>query len=421
MKLPVNFLLYVCSAGLLAQAGMWFVYASPKLKGDDPKKFHDRGVDTASKLLAQGRGTASSGANWVYGASQQWWERFKNVNLTGKAPPPPPPKPEDVQATKPPPSPDKPLSQIIDLVSLTYDGASAGKGGDTHVMVRYKPEANVKPPEDVLRSLQAPVMSGPRPNDVTAGPGGRGGKRPTNPPAAKAAETAPAPMPMAASNQPEIVQVLKPGQSLWKDYEDIKLVEVSSDASLAWFVRVKPDAQPGTEPKREELFKSSMSMSQEVQKLIHDLQLSGIVTASRMPESSPTAPSASWKDVEETTREGDIWNIGRNDVASFDTDPGRERFLERINADSYQSRSDSSVRGVQVRNVDSQLGSAYGINAGDVLKSINDTPVRNKAEVLQTLRNQYNVGTRTFHTKWLTSTGQEVERIYQAPPGRNNN
>src|ERR1041384_251860 len=112
MKPPVNFLLYVCSAGLLAQAGMWFIAASPRLKGEDPKKFHDRGVESAAKLLAQGRGTASSGANWVYGASQQWWERFKNVNLTGKLPPPPPPKPDETQAAKPPPSPDKPLTQI---------------------------------------------------------------------------------------------------------------------------------------------------------------------------------------------------------------------------------------------------------------------------------------------------------------------
>jgi hypothetical protein len=417
MKLPVNFLLYLCSAGLLAQAGMWFVAASPKLKGEQPAKFHERGATAAANLLSQGRGTTSSGANWVYGSSQGWWERFKNVNLTGKLPPPPPVKVEDPEKDKPPPSPDKPITQILDLVSLAYDGTSGGKGGDTHVVVRYKPEANVKPPEEVMRSLQNPVSSGPRPSDVTSGPGGRS-KRGDRTAKGADAPAAAAPLPVAAGGSPEILQLLRPGMSLWKDYEDIKLVEVSADASSAFFVRIKADAPPGTDPKPEEVFKSSMAMTQEVQRLIKDMQLKGMVSANALPRSAPAATS-SWLDVEETTRQGDTWHIGKNDFANFEGEK-QDRFLERVNVDAYQSRIDSSVRGVQVRNVDSQLGAAYGVQAGDVLRSINDEAVRNKAEVLNVLRKQYNVGTRTFKTKWITATGQEVERIYQAPPGKNN-
>jgi hypothetical protein len=53
-----------------------------------------------------------------------------------------------------------------------------------------------------------------------------------------------------------------------------------------------------------------------------------------------------------------------------------------------------------------------------VLESVNGQPVRNKSELINVIRKQYDLGVRTFRIKWLTATGQEVERIYQAPPGK---
>lgn len=419
MKLPVNFLLYLCSAGLLAQAGMWFVAASPKLKGDPPEKFHGRGASEALKQLTLGRGMASSGANWVYGSAQGWWERFKNVNLIGKEQPKPKEVEAPTQVTRVE-SPDKPIEQIIDLVSLAHDGPTGGKGGDTHVVVRYKPDSGVKPPEERMRALASPMLPGPRDAVV---PGGKG--RPAR--AGGDARTtgaqpapAPVPMPVAGSGTPEILQQLRPGQSLWKDYEEIKLLEVSQLADMAVFVRVKPDAPAGTEPKRMELLKSNMSMSADVAKMVRKLRdLKVIDSPGGDGKSEAVASAPSWLDVEETTRQGDTWHIGKNDVNNFGEN-NQARFLERINADAYVSRIDSSVRGVQVRNVDSQLGRTYGVQSGDVLKSINDEPVRNQAEVINVIRKQYNIGTRTFRTRWLQANGQEAERVYQAPPGRNN-
>lgn len=404
MRSPINLLLYLLSAGLIGLAGKWFYEASPKLGAKAPDVFTAQGAKEADELLQRGRGASAAGASWVY-SPIEWWRRFENVNLIGKLPPKP------VEAPKGPVEPvievkrDVPLDQIIELISLVYDGRAAGKGGDTQVMVRYRPEANVRPPEEELRRLAA---AGPRggPGDVAATqpvrPNGRPGPRPATP------------LPVGPSTGPELVHYVRAGETLWEPYQDIRLVRVSADAEEAFFVRIKPDADPASEPKEESLLKNSMQLSQEVLRALLVARRSGGVSTGRATESQPAG--SQWVQVEETTRLGDVFHIGTRDQDMFGEDP--DRFLERINVDTYVSRFNPSVRGVQVRNVESSLGQRFGIQSGDVLLAINGESVRTKSEAYNVGRRQYNRGVRTFVARFLTATGQEIERTYQAPERR---
>jgi hypothetical protein len=389
-----SFLLYLASAGLLAQASTLVAELLP-MRSERSAQHHQRGVEVAQSLLLQGKGT-STGGKWVYDSARGWWQRFCNVNFTGSVPkqepvvPPPPLQPSSSR---------KPLEQIIDLVSLAYDGPTSGKSGDTHVVIRYKPDADVHPPKEV-RGLAHPL-------DLAAGTP-IGASRPND----NRTRRPPLPMPVQSSSQ-EILQLLRPGQHLWPGYEDIVLLAVSPDAENATFIRIDADAPAGTEPERIPLSKSTTRMSDEVQALL-DARKAAPITGATDRDHPATAPS--WLDVDETTRVGNTWHIGRHDAGDFGGD--QSRLLDRIDIAPYQSPSGSSLRGVQVRTVDAQLGSSYGVTAGDIIRSVNDQPVRNKAELINVIRKQYDLGVRTFRTRWLTATGQEVERVYQAPPGK---
>jgi hypothetical protein len=394
MKPSLNPVLCLSSAALLVQASVWFAHASPKLAAEPPEQYHHRGAATGQAMLAKGKAAGPAGANWVY-TCQGWWERFQNVNLIGRRPPPPS---EPVVGGDPKPPTVKPLAQIIELVSLAYDGHSNGKGGETHVVVRYLPDSGVKPPPEVLREFRSPVTSATV-AVISTGRAPRNVERTATPGPAVPAVT-------------EYVQLLRTGQRLWQDFEDVMLVEVSPEADRAWFVRMTPDGQPGTE--RMVLFKSNMHMSQQVQQMLDEAKRANVGMGTAIGY-TPEVAAPGWLDVAETTRTGNTFHIGRNDAKAFDED----RFLERVSIDAYRSQIDSSVRGVQVRKIDAQLGATYGIRAGDVLMSVNDQPVHNQAQFINVLRRQYQLGTRTFRTKWLSAAGEEVERIYQAPPGRN--
>ena len=71
-------------------------------------------------------------------------------------------------------------------------------------------------------------------------------------------------------------------------------------------------------------------------------------------------------------------------------------------------------RGLQVRNVEPQLGGRFGVATGDVLLEINGRAVESKAQAVNQVQKDYERGVRSFATKWL-SNGQIVERTYQAP------
>jgi hypothetical protein len=65
----------------------------------------------------------------------------------------------------------RPLGDIIELVSLVHDGEANGRGGNTYVIVRYKPGADVKPPEWHIReNMSGPAAASPPGRDRTPAP-----------------------------------------------------------------------------------------------------------------------------------------------------------------------------------------------------------------------------------------------------------
>lgn len=412
MKLPIPTLLYLTSAALFGYAG-WTVYEMlPMLEDATYLGATKKGQTQALERLTKGKGTGPVSVDWQYSAGP-WWAEFKDPNYLGKLPEVKGPVVEAPVVVERP-ADARPLEQIIELVSLVYDGSTQGKGGDSHVIVRYKPEANVRPPQWYLLENALDGASGPvtamRPDVVPQGPGRNGRQnqpRPTSP------------MPTSLVGR-EILQKLwvaggddeRRGSALWGEFSNIRVVRVDSSAQSAYFVRTPPPPKEGeaaVEPKEEELIKTNAAISQDLLRELRILQ-------GRSPEEGGnrrdlTAPATGvWTESETTTQVGNRINIGREDEKRFrDVDD----LLTKIHVDTYTSTV-SDTRGLVVRNVDPQLASSFGVAQQDVLLEINNRKVQTQAQAVQFVKGEYKKGVRTYTTQWL-SNGQIVERIYQAP------
>lgn len=417
----IPLLLYLVSVGLFGFAA-WTVYEMLPL-GREPVRAAatSDGQNDGRRGLALGKGQGRVTSDWRYdGSTSHWWPAFRQVNLIGKLPPPPPDKEPAIEVPEVVKPPIRPLEEIIEIVSCAYDGQHQGRGGYSHVIVRFKPEANVQPPEWYMRENMPPTAAGSGgPRDVTSA----AARVPTRPGARGPTPTQPrpvTPMPTSMVGR-EILQKLwvddggDPRRScrLWPGFEDIQLVRVASDAQAAFFIRVPPPPKPGeavVEPKEEELLKTSMNLSQDVLQELRRLQGRDGEVTTREP-----GPSASnkgtWVDVEETTQIDGVRHIGRKDAQRFEE--GGDRLFEQLHVDTYVSKS-SSLRGLIVRNVDPKVAQQFGVAAGEVLLEVNSRPVQTQAQAIQLGKSDYNRGVRTFVTKWLAN-GQVIERIYQAP------
>ena len=422
MRLPLPFLLYVTALGLFGWAG-WTMYGSLSLwdtKSQEQASISGR--KQALELISKGKGSSgeASGVNY---AAPQWWEQLKQVNLIGKLPPKQPTAAEIAaqQAEAAKPKVDMtPLEDIFELVSLVYDGKEAGRGGDSHVIIRYK-MVDVTPPEWWRKEnqLAGPGQAG-GPRDLAAAPptartrsrgrGGRGG--------AAAASSA---MPIASTTNREILQKLwiddggnpRRSSSLWPKFEHIKLVRVAPDAQSAFFVRdvAAQEGQPAVEPKEEELLKTTAEIPQDVLIALRKLQgRGGIAAGGRDDRPLESEAPKQWRDVEETTRFGDQFHIGRSDERRFRSSGD---IFNDVYVDTYVSKT-SKLRGVSVRSVEPKLADSYGIQTGDVLLKVNNRPITSKAQATNMVKKDYQRGVRTFATEWL-SNGQVVQRVYQAP------
>lgn len=439
MKLPTPILLHLASVGLLAFSG-WAVYEMvPLYRAATQNAAQQDGMVSAKDRLARGRGQGPTSESWSYGGPMaSWWAGFRQVNLIGKLPPPPPPPPGQSQAekeTEKPVAQLRPLEEVIELVSLVYDGKDEGKGGATHVIVRFKPEANVEPPEWWIRE-HTPIQSSARPMDgVPPKPpvGNKPGTPPNTAPAGGRPPAAPprqltGGMPVAGAGVEKVQKVWaseddkdpRKSSKLWpikssdgREVGVVRLVRVASDAQSAFFVREIP-GQPATEVLREEeLIKTSQNIPQDVLAEMRKLQgRSAPVAQESGGGVASRSGGATWIDQMETTRSGNVVNIGREDETRL-----RERSEEmfaQMDVDTYVSKS-SDLKGIYIRSAEPQLAARLGVSAGDVLLEVNGRKVESKAQAIQTGKSDYNRGVRTFVTKWLTSSGQMVERTYQAP------
>ncbi|MEC8251975.1 MAG: PDZ domain-containing protein [Planctomycetota bacterium] len=428
MRLPLPFLLYVTALGLFGWAG-WTVYNSLDLfDANTMMEASKGGLKKAQELVKRGKGSGgqASGVNY---SVPSWWEQFKGVNLVGKLPPKQPTPEELAQKRREAEKPKvdmTPLEDIFELVSLVYDGKDAGRGGDTHVIIRYKPPTKVQPPAWWLKENQPPGARAGGPRDLSAAPSSaktrsnRGrGRRPSSK-SAKDSASKPAPMPTGMSAQRDgILQKIwvddggdqRRSAALWPPYGHISLVRVAGDAQSAFFVRKGPAPSGGEaapEPKEEELLKTTAEIPQEV--LIALRKLQGRAGKRVARSEAPESTQGQWREVEETTRIGDQIHIGRKDEQRFRSSGD---FFNEVYVDTYVSKT-SSLRGVSVRSVQPKLAQTYGIQTGDVLLEVNSRKITSKAQATNMVKKDYQRGVRTFSTKWL-SNGQVVERVYQAP------
>ena len=170
------------------------------------------------------------------------------------------------------------------------------------------------------------------------------------------------------------------------------------------------EGEPAPEPKEEELLKTTADIPQDVLQALRKLQGRESRTG-RTASNSDAAQSQKWRDVEQTTRFGNAFHIGRKDERRFRENA--DDFFNNVYVDTYVSKT-SSLRGVSVRSVEPKLAQSYGIQTGDVLLEVNGRKISSKAQATNMVKKDYRRGVRTFSTKWL-SNGQVVERVYQAP------
>lgn len=432
MRLPLPFLLYVTALGLFGWAG-WTVYESRDLWPVESRTAAtNKGRDDAVSLVAKGRGKGPTTSDWDY-KSQPWWTQFKQVNLIGKLPERKPTAAE-IAAKKKEEKPVvdmTPLDQIFELVSLVYDGKGGGKSGNSHIIIRYKPEAGVEPPEWWVRENSPPSGGGVArapgmPRDLAAAPntavtkrprGNRGnisrGGRPVKTPTSSSSS----PMPTSIAGREMLQKIwvedggnIRRSSKLWGKYAHIRLVRVDSSAESAFFIRDVPaeEGQPKPEAKEEELLKTTADIPQDV--LLALRQLQGREGDPQRPVAKKPENSVGWREVENTTRIGNQWHIGKKDERSF-RDP--DEFFSSVYVDTYVSKS-SKLRGLSVRNIQPKMAAKFGVTAGDVLIEVNGRAVTSKGQAVNMVKKAYKRGVRTFTTKWL-SNGQEIERVYQAP------
>ena len=312
------------------------------------------------------------------------------------------------------------------MVSLVYDGKGDGKSGRSHVIIRYKPQAGVEPPEWWIKENTAPsavarVGAGAR--DLVAARATATNTRPGRNGAGRGANARPD-TPQQPSTMPtslvgrEILQKIwvddggdpRRSSQLWGKYEHIRLVRVDASAESAYFVRAVPqkEGEPEAAPKEEELLKTSAEIPQDVLLALRRLQ--GREGETKSTDKQLVANPNEWREVENTTRYGNEFHIGRKDETSF-RDP--DDFFSSVHVDTYVSKS-SSMRGLSVRNIKSDVAQKFGVQTGDVLLEVNSSKVSSKAQAVNMVKKDYQRGVRTFSTKWL-SNGQVVDRVYLAP------
>ena len=422
MKLPLPFVLYFVSTSLLGTAG-WGLYEGwPDLRGAAGTERSKSGRDKAAVKVDDGRQANPPSADWNYASQPQWWQTLRLVDLTGREPEQPPGPP--IILPPPPGPPVMPLEEIVELVSAMYDPFKDGRGGQAHVTIRYKATANVQAPGWYVRETQAAVAG----SGVGTLPSGMGtaAQSAARAPQARLAST---PMPLSNVGREYLQRVfvagdgsIRQGQKLWPPYDNIRLVRVSADAQVAWFVREPPPSprEDGEQvaapqaPAEERLRMSAMGLSQDQLEMRDKLLGTNRAAAVRGVGDVIVTGGEKWIDdaAGETRQIGASIHVGRNDEQMFREDP--EHLFSALQADTYVSRF-GSTRGVRLTRVEPAMARRFGVLAGEVIVAINGEAVATKADALAVGKRQYDRGTRTFVVRFLATTGQFVERTYIMP------
>jgi hypothetical protein len=418
-RLPLPSILYLTIAGLTAAAG-WQFYLAFEEQRSRPSNadFHAELLKDFQLRMETGRSRQPDQKLWN---PEPHKTSFRDANLTGKLPPPPPTETETAEEKEPEVKPKIPLSDIFVLRALCHESTSiaqdaaasdeegaAGESNQTSVVIEYKPEANIEPPEDVAVAVPySPADTGRATNR-----NGRG--RTTNRPATRGRGVA-APPTFAAGKA--LTHTVFLDEPLWPPFEHIRLVRVDEKGDFAVFQREEP-GQPEEEWVEEKVFKSVLELGQELLSELARLgAASGERGGEREPGAEPDAPvdvqpgrDNGWIASPTTIRRGNQVHVGEDLAERVRTEP--DRVFNELGVRSYTSRS-GSVSGLQVTRVPAALQN-FGVQQGDVILSVNGESVRDKAQAYSIGKRQYQRGERSFQVEMI-SNGQRVTRTILAP------
>lgn len=395
-KLPVKLLLYSLYAGATALfAGIgWTFYETYLIQQrlSNPA-FREQTKTDFDELLKAGRELQPERRQWRYGGSESaWWQQFAKVNIIGKVEVP---KVEDAPPeaeVKAPEDSGVPVTDVLVIESLMCEIGKTNQS--THVVVKYKPEANVQPPPEMLSSAAAPVGRAWSPGDGTRGQ-----------------PTGAAAMPLVSGPQADVRHFIRLDETLWPPYANVRLVRVSEDAQSAFFQREDPKKDRATW-KEEEVFKNELELDPDVVKALRTEQRRDRADGTK-PVDPPVVKASDWQDVPET-REVSPGNVhlSRKDYDRFGAESDRI-FNEDVAFSSYRSRV-GNYEGLRVDRVSGQLA-AFGVRAGDVILSVNGQAVKGQAQAYNVGRRQFESGTRRFVVEILSPLGGIQTRSITLP------
>lgn len=395
-KLPVKLLLYSLYAGATALfAGIgWTFYETYLIQQrlSNPA-FREQTKTDFDELLKAGRELQPERRQWRYGGNESaWWQQFAKINIIGKVEVPKvddaPPEAE----VKAPEDSGVPVKDVLVIESLMCEIGKTNQS--THVVVKYKPEANVQPPPELLSSAAAPVGRAWSPGD-----------------AARPQPTGAAAMPLVSGPQADLRHFVRLDETLWPPYANVRLVRVSEDAQSAIFQREDPKKDRATW-KEEEVFKNELELDPDVVKALRTEQRRDRAEGTK-PVEAPVVTASEWQDVPETLEvsPGNV-HLSRKDYDRFGAESDRI-FNEDVALSSYRSRV-GNYEGLRVDRVSGQLA-AFGVRAGDVILSVNGQAVKGQAQAYNVGRRQFESGTRRFVVEILSPLGGIQTRSITLP------
>jgi len=366
----MELLLYGLATGLVGLLGWELYRARSNQTIDVPPRF---GIERIwDRAVADGLRLRPDERTWDYGPRQeQWWQTAWKADWTGgersktkrRVDPGGTSSGDD---TKP-----KPLADIISL-KLVLAG-----GDDTRCLVQHE-QHDVEVPAGALECLDLPVTPG---------------------------------QPAMLPDGTPILQVMVPGDTLWRPYADIEFERVDATGPYAIFSRTSP--KDPNERIEERLVVDELAIDTQ------SFELGGDATTGRSAAGG-SEPASDWRDPGDRTRHiGNAWMVSVKDGEMLSRnyedvfrDCGLEDFCEWIAAPGSSSKP-QRVRGVSIRRVPRRL-SRFAMQPGDVLIKVNGTPVTSKASAIRVAKDLLRRGVRRFELTFLRK-GREVVRVYQVP------
>jgi hypothetical protein len=206
--------------------------------------------------------------------------------------------------------------------------------------------------------------------------------------------------------------------------EDITVVRIIPD--------IDPDGSPGAHvlfkaPSRnadykDRMFEVPLTMSSDYFKRVNPSSLgrqvsspTGRTPTVQRPPQDRSGPTVEQPPVQTAPRESSYdentgtWTLGTDDYMHVDVDELARHAIVRYDREGRPL-------GIEIGESlpENSLVAQRGGRRGDIIKSINGTPVRGMSDVRRVVREQYNQGTEEF-VVILERDGQEMRKIFRAP------